>query len=525
MDQVDWYYIDADNGNAETGPLKIPELKNLFKVRKITLETYIWHDQADEWLQVKEMTYNGTSVVNLLKSEGPRPSASDRLAARKMKLSENISTQVEMARSRTQDLQSAPNLIHQQSSLLEQVKVREMRQDLESLPSAVEDDKEVKAENLLKLKQALGIPSAQPDHFAGSSTNLPGRAGQAPWIPPHQQLSPLQVPPPLPGMCAIPPPLPADVRLPLPLPSIHHNPSIVTASSISKSFAPSSKPKNSNPDSLGNDLQSKLQRALAERSKRSAANIEVMHKNSRLENSDLHDTDHIVDSPENSPIGVPRSNLPYSALDSKERMKQLIKSAKKTEKDNSDWSSSDSDVEESLKPEKKALALEETSPTIEGWVEEITLEGQVYYRNAVTSEVRWEIPKTCLNRLSFDNSWVWIPHPQEAFVPAKLIQANENGEIVVQKVGETSHTKITGAEAGKCVPLNKTELSQIPYVSLTQDLIHLAQPTDPLLLHVLRSRFIADKIYTRIGGIIIAVNPFKPLPLYTEAYVSKIKSR
>jgi myosin heavy subunit len=53
----------------------------------------------------------------------------------------------------------------------------------------------------------------------------------------------------------------------------------------------------------------------------------------------------------------------------------------------------------------------------------------------------------------------------------------------------------------------------------------LEQPTNPLILHNLRSRFVADKIYTRIGSIIIAINPFKPLPLYTEAYITKIRNR
>jgi myosin heavy subunit len=53
----------------------------------------------------------------------------------------------------------------------------------------------------------------------------------------------------------------------------------------------------------------------------------------------------------------------------------------------------------------------------------------------------------------------------------------------------------------------------------------MEEPTNPLILHNLRSRFMTDKIYTRIGSIIIAVNPFKALPLYTEAYVTKIKNK
>ena len=36
-----------------------------------------------------------------------------------------------------------------------------------------------------------------------------------------------------------------------------------------------------------------------------------------------------------------------------------------------------------------------------------------------------------------------------------------------------------------------------------------------MIVHNLRARFLDDKIYTYVGSILVAINPFKRLPLYT----------
>lgn len=55
--------------------------------------------------------------------------------------------------------------------------------------------------------------------------------------------------------------------------------------------------------------------------------------------------------------------------------------------------------------------------------------------------------------------------------------------------------------------------------SATQDdLIHLTHLHEPAILHALRIRYDQDIIYTSTGPILIAINPFKPMPhLYSEA--------
>ena len=53
-------------------------------------------------------------------------------------------------------------------------------------------------------------------------------------------------------------------------------------------------------------------------------------------------------------------------------------------------------------------------------------------------------------------------------------------------------------------------------VALVEDLITLPHLHEPALLHSLSQRFAAGAIYTFTGPILLAVNPFKRLPLYTE---------
>merc|ERR1719409_1316599 len=46
-----------------------------------------------------------------------------------------------------------------------------------------------------------------------------------------------------------------------------------------------------------------------------------------------------------------------------------------------------------------------------------------------------------------------------------------------------------------------------------------------MILHALRQRFLNDEIYTSVGSILVSVNPFKPLPLYTPSVVHKYSHR
>lgn len=84
----------------------------------------------------------------------------------------------------------------------------------------------------------------------------------------------------------------------------------------------------------------------------------------------------------------------------------------------------------------------------------------------------------------------------------------------------------------------RTELQQNPHLPIytldmnssisdslahrnTDNLAALPQLTEPLILNVLRQRFQAGLPYTAVGEILVAINPLKPLPLYTKDVQSR----
>ncbi|XP_048474444.1 myosin-IIIb [Rhincodon typus] len=60
--------------------------------------------------------------------------------------------------------------------------------------------------------------------------------------------------------------------------------------------------------------------------------------------------------------------------------------------------------------------------------------------------------------------------------------------------------------------------------SMPEDLATLSQLDESVLLEVLSTRFRHDHIYTYVGDILVAINPFKYLPLYEKLEAEKYKS-
>jgi myosin V len=76
---------------------------------------------------------------------------------------------------------------------------------------------------------------------------------------------------------------------------------------------------------------------------------------------------------------------------------------------------------------------------------------------------------------------------------------------------DTGESKFNGVELAN-TPLSKEEKDE----GLDNDLISLPHLHEPAILHALSDRFFRGKIYTWTGPVLIAVNPFQRLQLYTN---------
>ena len=106
---------------------------------------------------------------------------------------------------------------------------------------------------------------------------------------------------------------------------------------------------------------------------------------------------------------------------------------------------------------------------------------------------------------------MWVPDPVDVFVPAKKISESKGQMQVELKSGESKAFK-----SSECTPFNRSSLARV-----VQDLTLLDDMTPQLILHNLKRRFADGHIYTNVGNILISINPYKRLPLYTDEIVHK----
>eukprot|EP01040_Poterioochromonas_malhamensis_P017567 gene17567-20230_t len=116
-------------------------------------------------------------------------------------------------------------------------------------------------------------------------------------------------------------------------------------------------------------------------------------------------------------------------------------------------------------------------------------------------------------------SWVWIQDEEERFLPAKVLKAFAKGEPATVMTEDGENRALTAQQSAVCEECNPEAMD-----SSIQDLVNISDLNEMSILHNLRIRFKEDRIYTYISSILISVNPFKLLPLYTPAMLELYRS-
>ena len=172
----------------------------------------------------------------------------------------------------------------------------------------------------------------------------------------------------------------------------------------------------------------------------------------------------------------------------------------------------------------KPAAADEVKEMPCSWVEQTAPDGTAFYSNPDTGESQWEKPdelKTPEER-SGEGAWVWLRSAEHAFVPMRVASARgSDGSFMAVDEHGNNQRRVEAREAAKVLGLEPSHLTRAP----PSDLVMLPAVNEPMILHNLRRRFEADEIYTSIGEILISINPFKQLPIYTPAAIDAYSTR
>jgi myosin heavy subunit len=128
-----------------------------------------------------------------------------------------------------------------------------------------------------------------------------------------------------------------------------------------------------------------------------------------------------------------------------------------------------------------------------------------------------------------EKSYVFVPEAEDMYVPAKVLTTFKRGEkgnveiVDIQTKASqrndkdskkrTKNVTLTPDQSKGILPMDPESLLQM------SNMVSLKQLNNGSILHNLRLRFMNDEIYTAIGTILVSVNPFKILPIYTPKLI------
>jgi len=113
-----------------------------------------------------------------------------------------------------------------------------------------------------------------------------------------------------------------------------------------------------------------------------------------------------------------------------------------------------------------------------------------------------------------DKRYVWVPLKDGNFISGEVIKELGPKTTVRTDNGEETDYKVT-----ELLPMNPPKFDGVDDCG---DLGHLNEPS---VFHNLRLRYDRDIIYTYSGLFLVAVNPYKPIPIYTDFMVDLYRGK
>ncbi|KAL0486265.1 myosin heavy chain [Acrasis kona] len=115
---------------------------------------------------------------------------------------------------------------------------------------------------------------------------------------------------------------------------------------------------------------------------------------------------------------------------------------------------------------------------------------------------------------SMGANYMWVPDDEEGYVVGEILsREGEDAEIQTES-GQKRKVKLVDVH-----PMNPPNLNGV------NDMARLSHLNEPSVLANLRERYSKDNIYTYSGLFLIAVNPYKSLPIYTKEVMDEHQGR
>lgn len=117
--------------------------------------------------------------------------------------------------------------------------------------------------------------------------------------------------------------------------------------------------------------------------------------------------------------------------------------------------------------------------------------------------------------IQYLQAMIWIPSASEAWEPVQVV-SNDSTSVTVRRMNGGSEFKVPGA---------LTSFGSVTVGALEENcenLVDLESYNEGIILHHTKKRFSQDKIYTYVGNILVALNPYKPLDIYSLSVIERI---
>ncbi|KAJ6260674.1 Myosin-11 [Drechslerella dactyloides] len=110
--------------------------------------------------------------------------------------------------------------------------------------------------------------------------------------------------------------------------------------------------------------------------------------------------------------------------------------------------------------------------------------------------------------------WVWVKDPERAFVKGYVESEENNVLVVICDDGTERH-----------VPADQVDKVNPAKFDKAADMAELTHLNEASVVHNLHTRYQSDLIYTYSGLFLVTVNPYCPLPIYTNEYIEMYRNR